>query len=162
MSHIPICTVRIIVNHTLSDRYTFHINADTQDLDLCIQVKSPIVLDTVVKQISDNIRIKHRYRVIFNFKSAPVCVRNNTKFRHLIQKMFQVPAGVVTGTETQDLTTMAECIQNHVSVYGHCPKFNIRTPKNLERIQNYISSVLNNNISQDTATQIADILTESP
>ncbi len=157
---VPICKVCVTVNPTLSTRYNIRTDINTGDIRIDIQIQSGLELCSVANLIRDSLCIKKKYRVIFNFKSAPAGVRNNSEFRYLIQKIFQVSAGVVTGSDPLNAVNAAEIVRSHMNTYGHYPDMRKRTSKKLTNIHNYIISVLNSPVSIEFATQIEDILSD--
>ncbi len=157
---IPICKVNVIVNPSLNTKYVIENNIDTGNIKINIQIQSELTLISVAKIIHSNLCIKKKYRITFNFKSAPTSVRNNSEFRHIIQKIFQVSASVVMNSDSLDVIGMAEIVQSHMNTYGHYPDMSQRTSKRIASIHNYIKSVLNSQIDIDTAIKIADIISE--
>lgn len=160
LSNIPVCKIHVAVNPKLDSRYVININMDTGDLIVQIRIRDINSLNTVARSMRDTLCIKRKYKLIFNFKSAPMSAYNNIEFKNIIQKIFQVSTRTIL-TGSHDIVNMTDILQNHIATYGHNPNMTNRSPSKIINIHNYMESVLNVKLPRSIVIQIADLLSES-
>lgn len=153
------CIVRVIVNPSHPQKYTFIRNRNG-NCTLQINIQDPIYdLEYMAQLISDDLIMKTRYNVQFNFSSTPASVRENTVFREKITKLLK-PTKTKHTPQGLDPNVLAELIQLHIKNYPRHPDMKkYYLPKQMNKIWNYVKSTANDpNITKETAIEVVKII----
>lgn len=162
IKHLDICQVRVCINNGLPRKYSIVRNFDKKQLIVTIQATNQNDdLKYIVSCIKDELIIRKRYRVVFNFKSAPNAVRQNVEFREAIIKIFQMKEEIAD-SNCSDIDTLAEILVLHIKQYGANPNISeYYHPHKKVKILNYMKNVLGMpTLSQEDSTLIAQKMLE--
>jgi len=150
------CIVRIIVNPSQPQKYTISrfLNGD---MSVVLNVQNvDYDIDYMAQMIHDDIVVKRKYDVRFNFSSTPAQIRENLKFREKMLSIFQLTKPKFKPI-TKDIETIVEIVRLHSAIHGNAPDMKkYYLPKQMHKIRNYIRNVVNNiNLSTDDTDVIA-------
>lgn len=150
------CMVRVIVNPSQPQKYTItrFLNGD---MSVVINIQNvDYDIDYMAQMIQDDIIIKRKYEVRFNFSSTPSQIRENLKFQEKMLSIFQLTKPKFKPI-TKDIETIVEIVRLHTANYGNAPDMKkYYLPKQMHKIRNYIRTVVNNpNLSSDDTAMIA-------
>jgi hypothetical protein len=142
-----ICIIKFIINPTLNNGYEIlHIFQPSKKLIIRFLVKHVDCLLQLVETMKKTISFKGKYKVQFSF-SDNKAIKSNQLLLSEIRSLFG---------DTETLEDMIEKVRSHCKKYGNCPDFTATTDSSIEKIVNYIRSVIGNpHIDKNTALDIA-------
>lgn len=156
------CVVRVVVNPSQPQKYTFSRNKNGNAM-LQINIQDPNYdLEYMIQVIRDDLIMKTRYNVQFNFSSTPNSVRENTRFREKITKLLR-PSMKKYHPNNLEINALVELVQLHMKNYPQHPDMKkYYLPKQTDKIWNYIKSTANDpNITKEVSVEVAKRILDS-
>lgn len=175
----PTCKVRVIVNPTATQsvQVTYDLSRDTTQINVkFICTKAENLHSLVTRWAAEWNGDRCGYRVTFDWRGTPELVKCDQHFKTNVYLIFGynspqknvVPQTPNNTPETQSpileiknvsskIMNLTETVQKYKNSCGNAPDFSKRTPKNENKIINYIRSVLAMpNLPISDAMEIAD------
>lgn len=183
MDHYPdprtSCLVKVIVNPRAEESFTIKW-ALYPERRVNVKIITPNVhqLKSIVNEMKKELgQSRYAFHVQFNWKNAPQEIQKDGTFKKEMFKLFQnapainefiTPAAFADKKPIKSDRAVIESLVSHVRTYitkfGAHPDLNLRTPKNVKKIHNYVKTVCGkHDMSEDEALAVADaIISENP